>query len=367
MMRMAAATGAAFLLTAGAGAAAGLDRSGQPVGVLFQPGNYAELSFGFVRPEVSGTADFGGGPVSSGSMAGDYSQLSFALKMDLSDRLSFAVIVDQPYGADVSYPISAPPYLLAGTTATVSSQAITGLLRYRINDRFSVHGGLRGVAADADVRIRQLGSPDYVGQFDRAAGLGYVVGVAYEIPDIALRAALTWSSAVDFSSHTTEMIEGITSGTSTTDFTMPQQITLDFQTGIAANTLLMAQVKWVEWSATSINPDIWGTMVSPASSLVHYEHDRMSYSLGIGRKFSDSFSGAITVGYEPPTNDNVLNLSGTDGQYSLQVGGTYTMGDVSFTGGIRYVWLGDAETENLGADFRDNHAVALGLSVGYRF
>ncbi|MBW7922283.1 MAG: hypothetical protein H3C51_09310 [Rubellimicrobium sp.] len=360
MKHIAATAGAALLMTAGAAGAAGLDRSGQPVGVLFQPGNYAELSFGFVRPDVSGTV--GGGAFSSGNMAGDYSQLSFALKMDLNDRLSFAVIVDQPYGASVSYPAGGS-YPLAGTTAEISSQAVTGLLRYRIDDRFSVYGGLRGVAMDGEVNMimsSPLPSGTYNASFDRATALGYVVGVAYEIPDIALRAALTWSSATDFSSATSQIAGGSSLPPSTTEITMPQQITLDFQTGIAANTLLMAQVKWVEWTATNISPTGY-------PNLVHYEHDRMSYSLGIGRKFSDSFSGAITLGYEPPTDAPVLNLSGTDGQYSLQVGGTYTTGNVSFTGGLRYVWLGDATTEGLGADFRDNHAVALGLSVGYRF
>lgn len=349
---------AACLLTAGALSAAGLDRSGQPVGVLFQSGNHAELSFSYVQPEVSGTAFDGALPLDN--IAGNFAQLSFSLKVDLNDRLSLAVILDQPYGADISYPASADPYPFAGATATVRSQAITGLLQYRINDRFSVHGGLRGVAVDAEFTQR-----GYTASLERATAVGHVVGVAYEIPDIALRAALTWSSATDFSSVTTE-IRGTTQPfTSTTDFTLPQQITLDFQTGIAADTLLLAQVRWVEWTATDISPARYPASNGP----IHYKHDRFSYTLGIDHRFSDSFSGAITLGYEPGTDTPVLVLGGTDGQYSLQAGGTYTIGDVSLTGSVRHVWLGDATTESAfyPADLRNNHAVALDLSVGYRF
>ncbi len=358
-MRYLSATAcAASLLTAGAASAAELDRSGQPVGVLFQSGNHAELSFGYMQPEVSGTLFDGLLPV--GNIAGNHSQLSLTLKMDLNERLSFAVILDQPYGADVSYPASDDPYPGEGTMAAISSQAITGLLRYRINDRFSVHGGLRAVAVDAAFALR-----GYTADMERATALGHVVGVAYEIPDIALRAALTWSGATDFSSRTTETRGASTPFVSTTDFTMPQQITLDFQTGIAADTLLIAQVKWVEWTATDISPARYPTSNGP----VHYEHDRFSYALGIDRRFSESFSGAITLGYEPGTDAPTPALGGTDGQVSLQIGGTYTMGDASFTIEIGHVRFGDATTDSTyyPVDFRDNHAVTLGLSVGYRF
>ncbi|MCC7321912.1 MAG: transporter [Rubellimicrobium sp.] len=351
-MRLAGTAAAAVVMAGGAAVAGGLDRSGQPIGALFESGNYAELSFGFVRPDVQGTV--GGGAVGSGNVAQDYTQFGLAVKGDLNDRLSVAVILDQPYGAAVAYDDTDPGYPLAGTSATLTSQAVTGLLRYRLNDRFSIHGGLRLVSMEGEVDIP---AGPYDAEFGRSTATGYVLGAAYEIPDIALRAALTWSSATDFAAPTTIMGSIPVADTA---FTMPQQLTLDFQTGIAANTLLMAQVRWSEWTATNISPVGYPNLVS-------YTEDRISYSVGIGRRFSDAFSGAITVGYEADQGLLVSNLSPSDGLVSVQVGGTYTMGDVEISGGVRYAWLGDATTETIGADFAGNTALAVGLSIGYHF
>ncbi len=363
MTRISAAAAAALLLTTTALSAGGLDRSGQPIGALFETGNYAELGFGMVQPSVSGTFTHPvAGDFSSGNVADDYTQLTFALKMDLNEQLSLALILDQPYGAAVNYGNTDPGYPLAGTFADLRSQALTALLRYKISDRFSIHGGIRSVGMEAEL---QVSSPagTYAAEFENARAVGYIAGAAYEIPDIALRVALTYSSETEFSNPTNVMVApGVWAPVANTEYVMPQQIALDFQTGIAANTLLMGQVRWVEWTATEISPQGY-----PNNPLVSYSDDRITYTLGIGRKFSDSFSGAISVSYEEDQGNLVSNLSPSDGQIGIQIGGSYTMDNVELTGGIRYIMVGDAVTESIGADFAGNSALAIGLSVGYHF
>ena len=49
-MKQALTVGAALLLTTSMAQAAGLDRSGQGIGVIFEDGSSVELSFGSVRP-----------------------------------------------------------------------------------------------------------------------------------------------------------------------------------------------------------------------------------------------------------------------------------------------------------------------------
>ena len=361
MTRISAAAAAALFLTTTALSAGGLDRSGQPISALFETGSYAELGFGLVQPSVSGTFTHPlAGELASGSVANDYSQLTFALKMDLNEQLSLALILDQPYGAAVEY--SQAGYPLNGTFADLRSQALTALLRYKINDRFSVHGGVRSVGMEADL---QVSSPagTYAAEFDNDRAIGYIVGAAYEIPDIALRVALTYSSETEFSNPTSVMgATGAWAPVANTEFVMPQQIALDFQTGIAANTLLMGQIRWVEWTATEISPQGY-----PGNPLVSYSDDRITYTVGIGRKFSDSFSGAISVSYEEDQGNLVSNLSPTDGSLSIQIGGSYTMNNVELSGGIRYIMVGDATTETIGAEFADNSGLAIGMSVGYHF
>ena len=61
---------------------------------------------------------------------------------DIGDRMAFAMILDQPIGANVAYP-AATGYPLQGSTAKLSSSAITALLRYKFENNISVYGGLR--------------------------------------------------------------------------------------------------------------------------------------------------------------------------------------------------------------------------------
>ena len=54
----------------------------------------------------------------------------------------------------------------------------------------------------------------------------------------------------------------------------------------------------------------------------------------------------------------------------MSVGGAYTMGDVVISGGVRYVIFGDAfaETANTArAEFTGSSALAVGMSIAYRF
>ncbi|MCX8508733.1 MAG: aromatic hydrocarbon degradation protein, partial [Rhodobacteraceae bacterium] len=150
----------ASLIALGAGSAfaGGIDRSGQGIGPLFEKGGYAELSFGRVTPKLDGNdvALFGGRP--TGNVAGAYSQFGLAYKQDINDQLSYAIILDQPFGADVSYPTVANggSMALGGTRAKTTANALTALLRYKMNDNFSVYGGLRAQRASGEVRLSGL-------------------------------------------------------------------------------------------------------------------------------------------------------------------------------------------------------------------
>ncbi len=355
---------AALLLCSTAALAGGLDRSGQSIGALFEDGNMVELSFGSVMPSVNGTFThpvFGG--FDSGNVGASYTQTSLSLKMDLNEKVSFAFIIDQPFGASVDYGDADAGYPIGGSIAEFRSTGLTLAGRYKFNDNFSVHAGLRQIGIDADVTVVTPAGA-YVANYDKDTATGYLIGAAYERPDIALRVALTYNSATEFS-HATQLqvAPGVFAPVANTEYTLPQSVNLDFQTGVAANTLVFGSIRWAEWTETEIN-----SFAYPGNPLVGYDHDTISYSIGIGRKFSDQFSGAISVGYEAATGDLADNLAPTDGYTSIQVGGTYKITDaLELTGGVRYIMLGDATTEGFGAEFADNTALAYGVSIGYRF
>ena len=373
----------AALLAAGAAQAGGLDRSGQSVEPLFEEGRWIQFSYGYVSPDVSGTQAVPLGPQSpAGASSGDalesYSQFGLAFKDDVSDRISYAVIFDQPFGADVDYGLNTT-YFGRGSTAELDADALTVLLRYRFDGGVSVHGGLRYQELGAKAFVPFVTAPEgptagvpYEADGDRDGGIGYTAGVAYERPEIALRVALTYHSEVEHEIDTSET-SAFAAGAvdSVTDVETPQSVNLDFQTGVAPGTLLFGNVRWVDWSDFDITPATFSGVTG--IPLVGYENDYTSYSIGVGRRFNDSFSGALTLGYEDGDAAFVTNLGPTDGAYSVGLGGTYTVGALELTGGVRYVKLMSTQTTLSSlpgvtvSEFEDNDAVAVGLQVGYRF
>jgi len=361
--------------------AGGIDRSGQSITALFEAGRYAEFSLGAVSPDTSGVGGLVTPGASSGNMTDNFFTFGAAYKADINDQLSYALIYDQPFGADVDYP-TGTGYFAQGSTAEFRSHALTGLLRYKMPNNFSVHGGLRIQSIEASAFIPFATAPvgplagtPYSVQGDREYGIGYVLGVAYEMPEIAMRVSLTYNSKIKYDVDTTESSFRGLNANSISEIETPQSVNLEFQTGIAADTLLFGGVRWTDWSSFQIAPDVYTR--TPAnggvsgSPLLSYDDDVYTYSLGVGRRLSDVWSVAATVGYEKSNGGFTGNLGPTDGNKSFAVAATYTRDNMKITTGIRYINIGDAETSVGGTGpagvFRDNEAVAIGVKVGVSF
>ncbi|SHI42122.1 Long-chain fatty acid transport protein [Palleronia salina] len=372
--------------------ALGLDRSGQPVTLLFEDGNYAELSFGRVFPSVDGNdvAAFGGS--ATGEVANNFSQVGLGVKYDLNDQLSFSLNFDQPYGSNVNYPTSS--VALGGTRAVVDSRSIQALARYKLNNGFSVHGGLRYQEIQADVTLGGAAYGPlngYRAQFDSDGDLGYVLGAAYERPEIALRVALTYFSGTSHDLPTSETLNGVGVGalpaaalglpinpfstTSVTKVDTPEALNLDFQTGIMEDTLLFGSVRYAWYEDTIVSPTFFDTIqdgVVDGDSLTDID-DGYALNIGVGRRFTDKLSGSIAFGYERSGDDLVSPLAPTNGVKSIALGLSYDVTEqFNLSGGVRYAKLGDAMPETgtpdtARANFTDNDVFAVGFSVGYSF
>lgn len=335
------------------------------MGILFEEGTYAELTFAIVSPNVSGVQQVPVPPTVAGAQSGDmtntYRNLSFGFKSDLSDMLSLAVILDEPIGANVSY-AAGTGYVYGGSTATVNSRALTTVLRYKLPSNVSVYGGFRYQEADGDVALFN----GYTLTTDTARDVGYLVGVAWEKPEIAARVALTYNSSI---THQFTTIENIAPTATSMTTKIPQSVNLEFQTGVAADTLVFGSVRWVDWSVFDITPQALG------AALVDYTDSTITYTLGVGRRFNETWAGAVTLAYEPSVGGFSGNLGPTDGFTSLGVGATYTRGNVEISGGVRYIWIGGTQTQapapyppgtTLGL-FSGNHGAAAGMKIAYNF
>jgi len=369
--------------------AVGLDRSGQGIGVLFETGNHFELNLGYTSPSLSGNAIPQAGGAPTGNVGEDFLLANIGLKFDLTDKLSAAIITDEPYGADVFYEGDPAFTVLGGTGATVDSFAVTGLLRYKVNDNFSVHGGVKYQEVSARVTTAgfafnggvapgtQAGTNGYAGNFRSDGDVGFVVGAAYEIPDIALRVSLTYHSGTDHELPTRETLRGIPANfiapifteTSTTPVSTPESFNLAFQTGIAADTLLFGSLRYARFSQTTVSPQLFtGLTGSPLTDL----EDGYDFSIGVGRRFSEKWSGQVSVGFSTVGEDNIVSpLGPNNGSQFVAVGARYNVNEsLAISGGVRYTQLGDAFSSPGGtpaATFTDNSAVSAGLRIAYKF
>ncbi|MBI1217738.1 MAG: hypothetical protein GC186_04235 [Rhodobacteraceae bacterium] len=345
----------------------GIDRSGQSVSPLFEKGNYVELSYGYASPNVSGVAIPGLGGFPSGDMAGNYGMTSFAFKKSFTKNIDAALIYDQPFGASVNYP-TGTGYFAGGSTAKLSTNALTGLLKYRTDSNISVYGGVRWQTMGETAAVPFVSN--YTASGSRVGAFGYVAGVAYEKPEIALRIALTYSSRISYDIPTYENSTALGVMNTTTKVKTPQSINLDFQTGVNPTTLVFGSIRWVDWKHFDITPTEYKLLTS-GGSLVSYDNNTITYSVGVGHKFTDHWSGAVVLGYEPKVGGFASNLGPTDGRESIGLGATYTQGNMKITGGVSYVRIGSAQTTLNGttaaSNFNSNHAIAFGVKVGYTF
>ncbi len=374
--------GAALMLTTTAAHAVGLDRSNQNIGLIFEEGTYGELSFGSVTPSISGNdnAALGFGSTDSGNVGGDFTTFGLGFKTDLNDQISVGVIFDQPYGVDLEYPSATDggSPLLGGTFAELNSATVTAIARYKIDGNWSVHGGIRAETLDGSVGLAggaYGGLNGYTVDFDGETSVGYSAGVAYERPDIALRIALTYHSEIEHDLSTTESGPlGIID--STTKVTTPEAINLDFQTGIAADTLLFGSIRYADYSTVTLSPDQFAGLTG-GGSLTNID-EGVSYNIGVGRRFSDKFSGLVSIGFETEGDDDLVSpLAPTNGSISYGIGGEYKITDqIAISGGVRYIQVGDASAaltlpatgvETPVTNFENNDVIGVGIKIGYTF
>ncbi|UTW00518.1 outer membrane protein transport protein [Marinomonas rhizomae] len=348
--------------------AGGMSLSGQSITPLFEKGTYIELSAYSFDPEVSGKLT---NSIHSGNVAKKGYFFSGAYKQDLPHSTSMAIIIDQPFGADIRYP-SSSTYPLSKTSASVDTTAIKGIIRYKINTPFSVYGGLRNVTSNGEVTVNQPSNHLlYTMKTDTQNDWGYLFGAAYEIPEIALRASLTYNSAIKVKFKSQENIVNSSLARETSFNTdMPKSVNFDFQMGVSQSTLLMFSARWVEWKKTKITPQLFTQFVDVGNNLVDFKDNTITYSLGLGQKLTDTLTGSLTIAYEEPSEKVASNLSPSDGYTSLIAGLKYqATPNTAIATGVSYTWIGEAKT-NLSsneATFENNHSMNFGVKLSHHF
>lgn len=372
--------------------ASGLDRSGQSMTAFLQPGNYAEAGMSFLSPSVQGHSTVSGHEGEKiGNMADNYYFPSAAIKVQATDHISLGLLYDQPFGANATYALEDGTFDNAkeSTEVEVRTHNLTGLIGYQPTENWNIYGGAVWQTVEADIHLRgdaysRLSGYDI--SVDQKEAWGWIAGLAYQIPEIALKASVTYRSEIEHNAKTTEKTTlaelnpayaVFSNRVSQVNATTPQSVNLDFQTGITQKTLAFANVRWVHWDQFTVTPSLLAQVsaaVSPthkSQNLIDYTDDQWSANIGLGHKFNDKWSASATAGWDSGAGNPVTTLGPTNGYWSVGLGGQYSPTANTFLQtGIKYYGLGDAKAKTAGAivgEFQDNYALGYGFKIGYKF
>jgi len=357
-----AVAGASVSLISSVSMAGGMDRSGMDTSIIMDSGNVVEMTHVTVKPEITGTYAAGLGGTATGDVAPDYSMTSIGLKMDVSENIAIAIISDEPYGSDLNWTSGA----LAGTKASIGSSATTLMGSYKLDGGVTVFGGMRDQKIDVEAGLVIPATINYAFAKASTSAIGYLAGVGFEEPEIALQVSLTYNAKVK---HTIATGETVNSNpvNGTTSFYMPSSYNLNFQTGIAENTLLFGSIRRANWTETNVRPN--GYLAALSKSLLSYDNDSTTYNIGLGRKFSETWSGAVTYGYEASQPGTGSPTSPTNGSSKYGIGITYNAEKLSATLGVQHVDIGDQQVM-VGANstpMTGNSALVTALKISAKF
>ncbi len=436
--------------------AAGLDRSGQEIKGFFNPGTYAEIDYAYIDTKVSAYDNAGnaGGitatkdeyvkGVSTGNATEDtYTFARYGVKTDINDNFSIGVFYDEPFGAEVEYkgdntfvsqagkptivqsqtglalpnelvnPSVLDPNYNKNTNVSVHTESWTGLLGFKSNG-FQIYGGPVIQKAKAEVHLRgQAYGPltGYDANVNSDTDYGWVAGLAYSKPEIALKASLTYRSEIDHDTMVGERIPLLNGapipslgGLSLKDValgqlgieadsdlgrrvgeyantkatvTTPESVNFNFETGLSQEHQLLGtlDVRWVPWSDFKIVPPFYNAYskaaVPEGLPLLSYDKDQWKVDVGLAKRFNEKLAGSVVVGYDSGAGDPVSSLGTVEGFYSIGGGVKYNVTpEWAVSLGGKYLKFGDATGQlpngSIVSKADDNDGYIAGVKISYQ-
>ena len=356
---------------------------------IYQDGSYAEVGSSSIDYDVNGKTQAN----KTHAMAKDQTRTNLAFKMEYGDfdigltrYMSGAIQLDgQNTAAKVDPPgcnplvnpnpanpaVAQAGYCSIVPSADVTAHSIALIGKYSINDNISVLGGINRYDVETSTVTTVAGH--YVVSGDEMAP---VVGAAYENKEIALRVELMVQAETDMTLNAKSSLSPLDptapSSISGAKLVIPQTMTLSFQSGIAEDPLLFGSIHKADWNTAQIAIPANGTHASGAVTNVDSDFaNRTAYSIGIGRKLSDSISvlgSYATEGGGGATSTDPFTLS--DGSQTLALGARYTYENMTISGGYSYTKVGDVTVTHatgLTATYADNKVTGIGLKIGFSF
>lgn len=423
--------------------AAGLDRSGQDITGFFNDGTYAEIDFAYISTDITGYdngSPIGISPTEEGYVEGKainnitddaYTFMRYGVKADVTDNVSVGVFYDEPWGAEVRHsgdnnfvskadqlvglPVPGTSEILpveikeidprvgesgydSASNVKVFTETWTGLVGVKSNG-FQVYGGpvLQKAKAEVHLRGNAYGPlTGYDANVNSDTAMGWVAGVSYSQPEIALKAALTYRSEIEHETPIAETMPALNnetiqavikdtgytgevsdSATTDTTVTTPKSVNFNFQTGLSQQHQLLGtlDVRWVPWSDFKIVPPLYNAFSKVAEPdglpLIDYDKDQWKVDVGLAKRFNEKLAGTVVVGWDSGAGNPISSLGPVDGYWSVGGGVKYNVTpEWAISAGGKYLKFGDATAKlpngYIVGDFQDNDGYIAGIKLSYQ-
>ena len=275
-----------------------------------------------------------------------------------------------------------------GTNVEVRTENVTAILGAKLgtNKEFQIYGGPVAQQVQADVALRGVAyglANGYTAHISSDQDFGWLAGVSYSKPEIALKAALTYRSEIEHNTNIGEQypivaaLDGNPNQAGTIEITTPKSVNFDFQTGINPTTLATAKVRWVPWGDFAIVPPLYNEVSKRATgddkglALVSYDDDQWQVELGLAKRLTPALAVSGNIGWDSGAGNPVTSLGPIEGYYSAGLGAKYNVTDNwAISAGGKYLWFGDAEgqipTKKVVSNFEDNDGYIVGVKLSYQ-
>ncbi|OAL81484.1 hypothetical protein AY606_01755 [Acinetobacter sp. SFB] len=378
---------------------AALETSNQSIAIFLQPENYAEFSTIFVDANISGNSyrPAANNPSiyaesSTQNFVNHFYLSSMALKLQLDPNWSLGFIYDQPFGTNVGYALdpvaTSADNLVNAVHFKLDTNNLTTLVGYQPNQSWNVYTGLsyQSLKTHLNISAQSMGlRVDYIGEIKKDSSTGWLTGMSYQRPEYALQTSLTYRSKIRHKQKFQEKVSTVPdipllnlASDQNTNIEIPQSVNLEFQSGITANNLIYASVRWVNWQNFKIVSPLISSVSDTPVPLVDYQTDQWTTTLGLAHILNDKWILMTDIGRDSGNDNPASTLSPSDGFYSFGIGGFYNIQPNLFiASGIKYLKFNKAKIQQdqngSGSLFgplstvNNNDALAYGLKVGYRF
>ena len=361
-------------LSAGMAHAGGIELQTLDTSMMYADGNTASLSYASIDASIEGVNTLSA--ASKKQVVKDQTVTNLAGKFDVGDSLSIGFSTFRSGAVQLSGGNGSAANLTPIADIKLETTAL--LLNYQLNDNLSLIGGMTNNALKDSTVQTLAGSYTIPGVTEQ----GYIVGAAYSVPEIALRAELIYQPKTEL--KTTANFTGagalnnplINNPAAQSSVSLPDTYALSFQTGIATDTLLMASYRRASWSKAQITSSVVGAAtlaILPAAAAANIKtefEDSEAFSIGLGRKFSDNVSGSITYSKEEGSSTPATSLfTVRNGSEAISLGLQYKRDNMTISGGISQTNAGDVTVNSAAGTMKytGNTVTAMGLKIAFAF